>query len=163
MPTGALVNTSDWRTAVACLRSMPANLCLGSIGVSEGWNAFRKYGTAAFSLNTTVSGSGVSTDSRSPKCARPREWCGRTMSSTENFTSAEVNGWPSCQRTPLRSLKVYVSPLGATVHDTARPGAGFISGPSQLSRLSKIFVDTIATGTAVDAMVDSAEGSGWKL
>src|SRR5258708_3638477 len=39
-------------------------------------------------------------------------------------TSAEVNGRPSLQRVPLRSLKVQVFWSGATNQDSARPGFG---------------------------------------
>src|ERR1700752_3032157 len=39
-----------------------------------------------------------------------------------NFTSADVNGVPSCHFTPLRSLKVIVSPSGEMVHDSASSG-----------------------------------------
>jgi hypothetical protein len=56
---------------------------------------------------TTVLGSGVSIPSRmfsSP--AFVRAWNLSRTSSKVNFTSAELNGCPSCQSTPCRSLKV---------------------------------------------------------
>ena len=61
----------------------------------------------------------------------------------------------------LAELKVKVLPSSPIVQDSARPGIGESSGPLYSSRLSKIFVDTRATGTAVVAIVDKAEGSGW--
>ena len=37
-------------------------------------------------------------------------------------TSDDVNGRPSCQRTPLRSLKVSSVPSSFQLHDSARSG-----------------------------------------
>jgi len=55
---------------------------------------------------TTVLASGVSTAVTLAKVTRPRGWSFFQISSSENFTSAEVKGLPSCQVTPRRSLKV---------------------------------------------------------
>ena len=41
-----------------------------------------------------------------------------------NFTSADVNGVPSCHLTPSRSLNVIERPSGATCHDLASDGCG---------------------------------------
>ena len=46
-----------------------------------------------------------------------------------NCTSALVNGLPSWNFTPLRSLNVTVLPSGETVHDSASEGWGFMSNP----------------------------------
>jgi len=39
-------------------------------------------------------------------------------------TSADVNGLPSCQLTPWRSLNVIVLPSGDDCHDVASTGSG---------------------------------------
>ena len=44
--------------------------------------------------------------------------------SIENLASAEVNGFPSCQVTPLRRVNVQVRPSGETSHFSARSGDG---------------------------------------
>ena len=55
--------------------------------------------------------------------------------SNVNFTSAEVNSWPSWNFTPWRSLNVQVSPSGLVCHDSASSGCGFMSGSKRTSWL----------------------------
>src|SRR5947209_16142664 len=47
------------------------------------------------------------------------------------MTSSAVNGVPSCQVTPWRSLNVQFRPSGATVHDSARSDVGARSLPGR--------------------------------
>src|SRR2546430_596519 len=64
------------------------------------------------------------------------------MSLNVNATSSAENGLPSLHFTPLRSLKVQLSPSAAVVQLSARSGAGarsfpgFVS-PSKIARLMK--------------------------
>ncbi len=44
----------------------------------------------------------------------------------ENFAAAALNGVPSWNLTPLRSLKVYWSPSGEMVQDSASPGTSWV-------------------------------------
>ena len=52
-----------------------------------------------------------------------------------NFTSAEVNSWPSWNFTPWRSLNVHVRPSGLICHDSASSGTGVMSGSKRTSWL----------------------------
>ena len=59
----------------------------------------------------------------------PRGWTFFSTSMMVNCTSAEVNGFPSWNFTPLRSLKVTVLPSGATSQDSASAAFGLRSKP----------------------------------
>ena len=76
------------------------------------------------SLNTTVCSSGVSISVTSRNVAAPRGWTFFSTSSTENFTSALVNGLPSWKRTPFWRTNVMVLPSALTFHDSASEGMG---------------------------------------
>ncbi len=65
----------------------------------------------------------------------PRGWIFFSTSMTEYLTSALVNGLPSWNFTPWRSLKVTLSPSALTCHDSARLGCG-LSSRSYSSRPS---------------------------
>ena len=52
-----------------------------------------------------------------------------------NFTSAEVNSWPSCHLTPCRSLKVQVRPFWLTPQDSASSGTGVMFSSKRTSWL----------------------------
>src|ERR1700682_2555883 len=52
-----------------------------------------------------------------------------------NFTSADVNSWPSWNLTPCLSLKVHERPSGLICHDSASSGVGFISPSKRTSWL----------------------------
>ena len=56
--------------------------------------------------------------------AAPRGWTFFSTSSTENFTSALVNGLPSWKCTPFCSVKLIVLPSALIFHDSARLGMG---------------------------------------
>jgi hypothetical protein len=69
----------------------------------------RKGAAANFSLNSTVFGSTASTLATIGLSAAPHFGLlnsGLRMRSNEAFTSAELNGWPSCHFTFLRRWKV---------------------------------------------------------
>ena len=99
-------------------------MCLGTTLVSAGralrmsWN-----GVGLAKLNTAVRSSGVSTASRSLNTTRPRFCSGFQTCSAEKATSAEVNGLPSCQLTPSRSLKVTDRPSAEPSQLVASRGA----------------------------------------
>ena len=82
------------------------------------WN-----GVGLENLKTAVCSSGVSTASRLAKTRRPRFCSGFQTLSAEKATSAEVNGLPSCQVTPSRSLKVTESPSAEPSQLVASRGA----------------------------------------
>jgi len=54
-----------------------------------------------------------------------RAWNLRRISSKVNFTSAAVNGSPSCHFTPSRRRKRYTAPPCSTCQLSARSGVGF--------------------------------------
>src|SRR6476469_9760220 len=64
--------------------------------------------------------------------------CGSSMTEFQvKTTSSAVNGCPSLQRTPWRSLKVHVRLSAATDQDSARPGPGSSVAQSMLTSEAK--------------------------
>ena len=76
-----------------------------------------------------VLASGVSTVSTAANTVRPRGWTFFQTSSTEYFTSADVNGSPSCQVAPLRRLNFSTVPSALNSQLSARPGRSVMSWP----------------------------------
>ena len=99
MPIGAF--RAGW-----VMKSLPSYTCRGSTWDSYALRAARSIGVGSESRSTTVAPSGVSTADTLAKVTRPRGCSFFQISSRENFTSAALNGLPSCQVTPRRSLKV---------------------------------------------------------
>src|SRR5215471_8931922 len=97
-------------------------MCLGKICAKFGCeNAQGKNaGSADFIRITTVTSSGVSIAAISLYAARARLEYLPLISVNECFTSAEVNGLPSCHLTPLSRLNVYSRPSALAFQDFAR-------------------------------------------
>src|SRR5579859_3798772 len=88
---------------------------------------------------TTVFASGVSIPSSTP--SRPdlvRAWYFRRTSSKVNFTSAELNGCPSCHLTPGCRWNVYVLPSDETSQLSARSGFGVSFSSRKISPLYRL-------------------------
>jgi hypothetical protein len=102
--------------------SCPSSACFGRIGAELSVVMKRNGPNGALSLTTATFGSLVSTDSTSEKACRPVGWYFARTSMNVNFTSAEVNGRPSCHLTPRRSRNVYIRPSALMSHDSARSG-----------------------------------------
>ena len=56
----------------------------------------------------------------------------------ENFTASALNGVPSWNFTPFRSLKVYVRPSFEIVHDSASPGTIWVLSSGNVTSVSTI-------------------------
>ncbi|MNQ83286.1 hypothetical protein D3C85_983620 [compost metagenome] len=75
-------------------------MCLGIIGAKPGSNISMKAGNGDLSLMTTVLASGACTESTNLfRMTRARAWVLGSMSASENTTSSEVKGLPSCHFT----------------------------------------------------------------
>ena len=85
--------------------SLPMRMPIGTVGLGTLLHLRELTGSIAFA-GSIVGAQFVAMAATSPKYVLPREWKGVTTFSMLNFTSALVNGLPSCQVTPLRSLKV---------------------------------------------------------
>ena len=113
LPTGAALN------GASLIDASPASRCAGTIGFAPSCNAVKNSLTNGGYLRrrctTTVPRSGVSierTSSYPSRCSTLLR--GFMIACHENATSRDVNGKPSCQRTPLRRWYVYVRPSGET-------------------------------------------------
>src|SRR5438034_1563314 len=102
-------------------------MCFGSTCDSAAESEAISAGAGALNLTTTVESSGVSTDVTFAYVVRPRGCSTFHTCSSENLTSAAVNGWPSCQVTPLRSLNVTVLPSALVDQLSASAGFAFIA------------------------------------
>src|SRR5690606_14231912 len=100
--------------------------CFGKMAPPPISNAYKKAAYGSFSLKTTVSASGAVSDSTFSISPRVRGVLDNTFS-YENTTSADENGFPSCQVTPGCRWNVYVSLSSDTSHDLARLGSGLRS------------------------------------
>ena len=70
------------------------------MGAKPGSNISMKAGKGVFSLTTTVLASGACTDSTNLfRITRARAWVLGSMSASENTTSSDVKGLPSCHLT----------------------------------------------------------------
>src|SRR5579872_5395756 len=134
-PFSKLVSLNGSCPFSTCSGSMPA---LYDRYVGSAANARERW-------NTAVSEFGVVTLLTAAKFFLPGEARAafRTTSLNVYATSADVNGLPSCQVTPLRSVNVQVSPSFEVFHLVARSGAGtplrpgFVS-PSKSTRLTNM-------------------------
>src|SRR5258706_15769756 len=102
-------------------------MCLGSTCDSAAESDAISAGAGALNLTMTVESSGVSTAVTFAYVVRPRGCSTFQTCSSENLTSADVNGCPSCHVTPLRNLNVTVLPSALVDQLSARAGLGFIA------------------------------------
>ncbi|MNL59213.1 hypothetical protein D3C87_1829200 [compost metagenome] len=93
------VPTGFWFAGLV-MKSVPAYRCLGIMGAKPGSNISMKAGKAVFSLMTTVLASGAVTESTNLfRMTRARACVLGSISASENTTSSDVNGLPSCHLT----------------------------------------------------------------